>query len=140
MERLMICTGIGNIVRRGSGMVAVYAFVGAVAAVCQETAKPTPTPSMLGSMFPMIVVMVAIFYFFFIRPEQKKHKDRQKLMDSLKKGDKVVTIGGIHGTVGTVKADTVMIKIAENTVVEITRAAVASILSSNEKAAEKEEQ
>jgi preprotein translocase subunit YajC len=92
-----------------------------------------------GSILPMMILMFVIIYFLMIRPEQKKQKDRQEMMKNLKKGDKVVTAGGITGIVGNVKEDTVMVKIAENTVVEFTRSAVNSIVQpkSDDKSVEK---
>ena len=92
-----------------------------------------------GSILPMMLLMFVIIYFLMIRPEQKKQKERQEMMKNLKKGDKVVTAGGIMGVVGNVKDDTVMVKIADNTVVEFTRAAVSSVVQpkSDDKSAEK---
>ncbi len=56
--------------------------------------------------FIMIGGMVAIFYLFFIRPQQKKQKDQKKFIEAVKKGDQVVTLGGIHGKVASVDSDT----------------------------------
>ena len=53
------------------------------------------------SLLPFLAIIV-IFYFFLIRPQNKKQKETQKMLDALKKGDKVITIGGIHGTVSSV--------------------------------------
>lgn len=92
-----------------------------------------------GSILPMMILMFVIIYFLMIRPEQKKQKERQEMMKNLKKGDKVVTAGGIMGVVGNVKDDTVMVKIADNTVVEFTRSAVSTVIQqkSEEKSVEK---
>ncbi len=59
----------------------------------------------------MMVLIIAVFYFFFIRPQQKKNKEIQNFRKSLQKGDKVVTIGGIHGKVLEVKDTTVIIEV-----------------------------
>ncbi|MBC8044277.1 MAG: preprotein translocase subunit YajC, partial [Rhizobacter sp.] len=56
------------------------------------------SPSPFIQFVPIVLIFV-VFYFFMIRPQQKKQKDREKVLDSLKKGDKVVTIGGLHGKV-----------------------------------------
>ena len=78
-----------------------------------------------------MVVLFAIMYFLMIRPQQKKQKDQQNMLKNIKKGDKIVTIGGIIGTVGVSKEgeDTIMVKIAENTVVELRKSAVATVLT-----------
>jgi preprotein translocase subunit YajC len=77
----------------------------------------------------MMVIMFGIIYFLMLRPQQKKQKETQNMLNNLKKGDKVLTIGGIVGTVGNVKDSTVMVKVAENTVLEFKKAAVSTILN-----------
>jgi preprotein translocase subunit YajC len=64
-----------------------------------------------------------------IRPEQKKQKERQAMLLGIKKGDRVLTAAGILGTVGAIKENTMMVKIAENTVVEFTKSAVTSVVN-----------
>jgi preprotein translocase subunit YajC len=73
-----------------------------------------------------------------IRPEQKKQKKRREMLSELKKGDRVVTAGGIHGTVGNVKEDSVMVKVADNVVMEFAKSSVTSVLNrdGSEKGAE----
>ncbi|MBN2035240.1 MAG: preprotein translocase subunit YajC [Chitinispirillaceae bacterium] len=95
----------------------------------------------LGSLLPMLLFMFLIIYFLMIRPEQRKQKERQKLLASLKKGDRVMTAAGIFGTVGNVKDNSVMVKVAENTVVEFSKNAVTAVLNNDgtEKAAQKKE-
>lgn len=80
----------------------------------------------LMSVVPFILI-IAIFYFFIIRPQNKKQKETQKMIDALKKGDKVVTIGGIHGVVTSTKEKTVIIKVDENVKIEVNRSAVAGV-------------
>ena len=58
----------------------------------------------------MMVLIIAVFYFFFIRPQQKKNKEIRKFRESMKKGDKVVTIGGIHGKILEMNDKTVVIE------------------------------
>ena len=72
----------------------------------------------------MIVVIFVIFWLFFIRPQNKKAKEQQKFRDSLQKGDKVVTIGGIHGKVEEVKEHTVIISVDHNTKIEFEKSAI----------------
>lgn len=72
------------------------------------------------SMWIMLLLMIVIFYFFMIRPQSKKAKEERKFRDSLQKGDKVVTAGGIHGKVAEVKDLTIVIEVANgvNIIVE----------------------
>ena len=63
------------------------------------------------SQFIMLGGMVAIFYFFFIRPQQKKQKDTKKFIEAVKKGDMVVTLGGIHGKVFSVDEATITLDV-----------------------------
>lgn len=80
-------------------------------------------PSLLSSIGPF-VLMGVIFYFLLIRPQQKRQKDHQKLIASLKTGDKIVTSGGIHGIVSNVKEKTFYLKIADNVKIEIDKSAI----------------
>ncbi len=75
-------------------------------------------------MWLPLVLIIVVFWLFFIRPQSKKAKEEQKFRDSLKKGDKVVTIGGFHGRVTEVKETTVIISIAPNTEVEVEKTAL----------------
>lgn len=83
-----------------------------------------------GMLMPLILIVI-IMYFFMIRPQNKKQKELQKMLDALQKGDKIITIGGIHGTVSSVKkeSNTVIIKVDDNTKIEFNRSAVASVVS-----------
>lgn len=85
-----------------------------------------------GSFLPMMLVMFGIIYFFMIRPEQRKQKEKRSLIGNLKKGDKVLTIGGIYGTVGNVKDDTVMLRIADNTTVKANKSAISTVVNKEE--------
>jgi preprotein translocase subunit YajC len=64
----------------------------------------------LLSFLPLVLIMV-VFYFFFIRPQMKKAKDQRVFREALKKGDKVITIGGIHGKIAEVKETTVLLEV-----------------------------
>lgn len=81
------------------------------------------------SMFVMIGLMFVIFYFLLIRPQQKKQKEHEKLLNALKKGDKVTTIGGIRGTLASVKDKTVVIKVDDNCKMEFLRTAVSEVMT-----------
>jgi preprotein translocase subunit YajC len=84
-------------------------------------------PSPITQFAPLIFIGV-IFYFLLIRPQQKQRKEQQKLIESIKTGDKVVTSAGIHGMISNVKDRTVMLKVADNVKIEIDKAAVATVL------------
>ena len=75
----------------------------------------------------MFAVIIAIFYFMILRPQQKKQKERQKLLDSIKKGDKVVTAGGIHGTIVGVEDKTVLLQITDTVKVKVERSSISII-------------
>ncbi len=86
----------------------------------------------IGQFIPLILIFV-IFYFFLIRPQQKKVKEHKAMVESLKKGDKVVTSGGITGTISRViDNDKVEIEIAENVTVEVVRGTGIQSLMNNQ--------
>jgi preprotein translocase subunit YajC len=84
--------------------------------------------SFVTSLIPFAAI-IAIFYFLIIRPQNKKQKDTQRMLSALKKGDKIVTIGGIHGVIQNVKesTNTVVIKVDESTKLEFSRSAISGI-------------
>ena len=87
----------------------------------------------MGSTMLMLVIMIAVFYFMLIRPENKRKKEAEEMRASVKKGDKVTTIGGIVGTVVDVKENNIVIETSADQVrIEIAKWA----LSTNETAAE----
>jgi len=88
-------------------------------------------PPALFQFMPLIIIAV-LFYFLLIRPQQKKQKEHQKLVSSLKTGDKVVTSAGIHGIVTNVKESTISLKIADNVKIEMDRAAVVTIAKASD--------
>lgn len=77
-----------------------------------------------------VVAMFAVLYFLMIRPQQKRQKKTNSMLSSLKKGDKVVTIGGLHGTVLELDNDTVVIRVNEATKMTFDRSAIRSITTS----------
>jgi preprotein translocase subunit YajC len=79
------------------------------------------------STLVMFSLIILIFYFMILRPQQKRQKDRQKLLDSVKKGDKVVTIGGAHGTVMGLDDKVAIIEIADGVKVKYDRTAISSV-------------
>ncbi|MEX0986325.1 MAG: preprotein translocase subunit YajC [Bacteroidales bacterium] len=71
-----------------------------------------------------LVLIIVVFYFFMIRPQVKKQKEMTNYRSSLKKGDKVLTSGGLYGKITDVKDTTVTLEIAENTVVKVDKTAI----------------
>jgi preprotein translocase subunit YajC len=88
-------------------------------------------PSQLPLLFVILATFV-IFYFILIRPQQRKQKELQKTIEALKKGDRVLTTGGIFGTVVGTKDNILVLKIDENTKIEIIKNAVASVVKKAE--------
>jgi preprotein translocase subunit YajC len=73
------------------------------------------------------ILMFAIFYFLLIRPQQKKQKQRGSMLNALKKGDKVVTVGGMHGTIAEISDDTVVINVNDVTKLTFDRSSVNNV-------------
>ena len=78
--------------------------------------------------FVPILLVFAIFYFLLIAPMRKRQKALQSLIESLKKGDRVVTNGGLYGTISDAKEHVVVLRIAENVKVEVVKSAIASVI------------
>ena len=76
------------------------------------------------SLLPLFLILV-VFYFFFIRPQTKKNKDLKKFREALKKGDKVITIGGMHGKVTEVKEKTVVVEVSNQLKLTFEKSAIA---------------
>ena len=78
----------------------------------------TPSSGGLSSFLPIILI-IFVFYFFMIRPQINRQKSEQNFRSQIKKGDKVVTVGGIHGKVNTIKENKILLEISENTRVSV---------------------
>jgi preprotein translocase subunit YajC len=83
--------------------------------------------SLVSSLLPFILI-IAVFYFLILRPQQKRQKERAKLLEGVKKGDKIITSGGFHGTVEGVEDDSVLVKIADNVKVKMDKSAIGTIV------------
>lgn len=83
-------------------------------------------------MMGYMVIIFALFYFMMIRPQMKREKERKKLIENIKAGDRVMFCGGMLGTVATVSDQTFLVKVADNTKVEIARGAVVRVLGKDE--------
>lgn len=77
-----------------------------------------------------LVLMFVVLYFLLIRPQQKRQKTRNQMLSSLKKGDKVVTIGGMHGTIQDINDDTVVLRVNDVTRMTFDRSAINSVTQS----------
>lgn len=80
----------------------------------------------LGSFLPFIVVLV-VFYFFLIRPQQQQQKKRREMLEGLKKGDRVITVGGIHGEITALSDDDLTLRIADKVEIRMTRAGISRV-------------
>ena len=89
--------------------------------------EPNPTGQML-QMIGMFVILGGMFYFLMIRPQQKQRKEHENLLKNVKTGDKILTSAGIYGIVSNVKDKTLMVKIADNVKVEITKTAITAVI------------
>ena len=94
--------------------------------LAQAPPAGAPPQNLLVTMMPLVFIFV-IFYFLLIRPQQKKQKEHEKLVQAVKTGDQVVTSSGIHGTISNVKDKTVIVKIADNVKVEFDRSAIVAV-------------
>lgn len=75
-------------------------------------------------MWVMLILIIAVMWFFMIRPQRKQQKELQKFRDGLQKGDKVVTIGGIYGTVVEIKEKTLLIEVDSNVKIKVDKNSV----------------
>ncbi len=92
-------------------------------------AGETPRGGAIGGLLPLILIFF-VFYFLLIRPQQRKVREHQKLLNAIKKGDEVITSGGIYGTITAVKGDVVDLKIAEGIKVVLSKSAIATVIKS----------
>ena len=82
----------------------------------------------MTSMFITFGLVFVVMYFLIIRPQSKRQKQAKAMLSALKKGDRVATIGGIRGVIHSMKDDVVVIKVDDNTKIEFSKGAVATIL------------
>ncbi|MGD9115945.1 MAG: preprotein translocase subunit YajC [Dehalococcoidia bacterium] len=76
-------------------------------------------------MIVFLVLIFAMFYFLMIRPQRKRQKEHQQMMEELQKGDKVITAGGIYGTIESVSEDTILIKVESGATMRVAKSSVA---------------
>ena len=87
-------------------------------------AAPAAQAGSQWSMWIMLALIFVVMWFFMIRPQRKQQKELQNFRDSLKKGDKVVTVGGIFGTVAEIKDTTVLIEVDNNVKIRVSKNAL----------------
>ena len=83
-------------------------------------------PNPIASLLPF-VLMFLVLYLLILRPQMKKQRNQQRMIDELEKNDEIVTSGGIHGTILNIKDDILVVKIADNVKIEVSRAAVSRV-------------
>ncbi len=98
----------------------------AVAMAAPQATAQGGARNALATFIPLILIFV-VFYVLLILPQQKKQKKHKQMIDSLKRGDKVITMGGIHGTVTHVGDTTVTLRVADDVKIEVSKGAIATI-------------
>lgn len=83
-------------------------------------------PNPIASLLPF-ALMFLVLYLLILRPQMKKQRNQQRMIDELEKNDEIVTSGGIHGTILNIKDDILVVKIADNVKIEVSRAAVSRV-------------
>ncbi|HOX32975.1 MAG TPA: preprotein translocase subunit YajC [Spirochaetales bacterium] len=101
----------------------------------QGAPSANPTGQMISTLVTFGLVFV-IFYFLIIRPQNKKQKEAKAMIEAVKKGDKVVTIGGVHAVVASVKESTLILKVDDNTKMEFSKSAIQAVVAKGEEKAE----
>ena len=90
----------------------------------ENTAQQPATQKNNWSFWSMMILIFVVFYFFMIRPQQKKQKELQKQREALKKGDKVITAGGIYGNIKEVQETTFLIEVSKDVVIKVDKGSV----------------
>ena len=91
----------------------------------------SPEGSLVSTLI-MFALIIGIFYFMILRPQQKRAKERQKMLEAVKKGDKVITASGVHGTVAGLDEKTLLLQVADNVKIKYERSAIGSIVREGE--------
>lgn len=93
-----------------------------------EAAGAAGGPASVAPTLVTFGLVFAIFYFLIIRPQNKRQKETKQMLENLKKGDRVVTIGGIRGTITSLKEDAIVLKVDDTTKIQFSRSAISSVL------------
>ena len=97
-------------------------------AISLMAADPAAGGSMSATLITFVLIIL-IFYFLIICPQKKRDKEAKAMIDAMKKGDKVVTIGGIHGTIVAVRDQTVVVKVDDSARIEFSKSAISTVSS-----------
>ncbi len=108
-------------------MTTIHALIAPLFLAQPDAAPPAGGGGFLGNPLIMMGLLIVMFYFLLIRPQQRQRKEMAARIASLQTGDKVVTTAGIHGIVHNVKDSTVVVKVAEGTMLEFDKPAIASV-------------
>ncbi len=103
-------------------LIAVLVLIGSCVPAEGQTSENSTTSTIY--MVGFLVVIFALFYFVMIRPQRKKQKEQQTMVAALQKGDRVITAGGIFGTIDSVREDSVVIKVEGGTLLRISKGSV----------------
>jgi preprotein translocase subunit YajC len=91
---------------------------------------------LLSTIVPFLLIIL-VFYFLILRPQQKRQKEKIKLLESVKKGDRIITTGGMHGLVEGIEDKSVLVKIDDNVKVKIEKSAISVIMGVTDRTPEK---
>lgn len=115
-------------------MISFFSVFALASPVLAQTPQGGGSPGgLFGNPMIFMVLMFVLMYFILIRPQRQRQKQHEELIRNVKAGDHVVTSGGVHGIIASLKDKTVMVRIADNVRVELDRAAIASITKKSEK-------
>ena len=101
-------------------------FISTAHAATGLTQTPPPGSDIISPL--VLFLFIGIFYFFLLRPQNKRHKEHKQLIEALQKGDEVVTNGGMLGKISKIKDDFITVTIAEGVDIKCQRAAVSTVL------------
>lgn len=89
-------------------------------------AQPGAEPNPIATFLPLVLIFV-VFYFFIIRPQRKKEDERKSMIEAVKKGDKVITIGGLYGNVTQIDETSLLVQVDTNTKLRVEKNAIARV-------------
>lgn len=118
-----------------SSLFDAVSFLAQTAAPTVSGAGPAPGLDIRQFLFPLL--MIGAMYFLLIAPQRKKQKEHDRMLKALQSGDEIVTTGGIYGTITNVKDDRFVVRIADNTKVELGKSFIATVVKQQAAAAEK---
>ena len=118
-----------NIIKTGllvTLLIAVLALISSCVATATPTSGSSSTSSTTSTLYLVgfLVVIFALFYFVMIRPQRKRQKEQQNMVNTLQKGDKVITAGGIFGVIDNIREDSVVIKVEGGTLLRVAKGSI----------------